>query len=54
MRQSDKLSERQKKMLDYIWKYIQDSGRPPTIREIGQPDKILFGTFWVEWPLRIE
>jgi len=29
------LSKRQQKMLDYIWTYIRDAGRPPTIREIG-------------------
>lgn len=40
MRQVEKLSERQRKMLDYIWQYIRDSGRPPTIREIGQEVKI--------------
>jgi len=32
----DKLSKRQLKILEYISKYIHDSGRPPTIREIGQ------------------
>jgi repressor LexA len=34
------LSKRQQDMLDYIWDYIQDSGRPPTIREIGSAVKI--------------
>ena len=29
------LSERQQKMLDYIHLYIDENGRPPTIREIG-------------------
>jgi len=29
------LSERQQNILDYIWDYIQNNGRPPTIREIG-------------------
>ena len=29
------LSERQQKMLDYIHTYIEENGRPPTIREIG-------------------
>lgn len=29
------LSERQQNMLDYIHKYIEENGRPPTIREIG-------------------
>ena len=29
------LSERQQKMLDFIHKYIDENGRPPTIREIG-------------------
>ena len=36
----DKLSKRQQIMLEYISKYIQDSGRPPTIREIGQAANI--------------
>lgn len=36
----DSMSERQRNMLDYIWKYIEDSGRPPTIREIGHAVKI--------------
>jgi repressor LexA len=36
MSQTDKLSERQQNMLEYISVYIDDSGRPPTIREIGQ------------------
>ena len=40
MRNGDKLSERQEKMLDYIWRYIRESGRPPTIREIGEEVKI--------------
>ena len=40
MRQTDKLSERQQNMLDYIWRYIHESGRPPTIREIGEEVKI--------------
>lgn len=30
------LSKRQKNILDYIWNYIRDHSRPPTIREIGQ------------------
>lgn len=30
------LSERQEKILEYIWRYSKESGRPPTIREIGQ------------------
>jgi repressor LexA len=34
------LSKRQKTMLDYIWEYIHDVGRPPTIREIGQAANI--------------
>ena len=37
---SENLSERQQNILDYIWEYIQGSGRPPTIREIGQAVKI--------------
>jgi repressor LexA len=36
----DKLSKRQQKILEYISKYIHDSGRPPTIREIGQAASI--------------
>ena len=35
MAKNQKLSKRQQKMLDYIWEYIRDAGRPPTIREIG-------------------
>lgn len=34
------LSKRQESILEYTWNYIQDSGRPPTIREIGQAVKI--------------
>lgn len=40
MSEPEKLSERQQNMMDYIWKYIHDAGRPPTIREIGQAVKI--------------
>ncbi len=40
MKKGNNLSERQEKMLDYIWRYIQESGRPPTIREIGEAVKI--------------
>ena len=40
MGQVDNLSQRQQSMLDYIWQYIRDAGRPPTIREIGQAVKI--------------
>ena len=29
------LSERQQNMLDFIHRYIEENGRPPTIREIG-------------------
>jgi repressor LexA len=35
MKRQKPLSDRQKNILSYIWHYIQDSGRPPTIREIG-------------------
>jgi len=35
MAKNQKLSKRQQKMLDYIWEYIREAGRPPTIREIG-------------------
>jgi repressor LexA len=34
------LSERQENMLAYIQSYLQDNGRPPTIREIGSAVKI--------------
>ena len=30
------LSERQEKILRFIWGYIRHNGRPPTIREIGK------------------
>jgi repressor LexA len=40
MSNADKLSKRQQTMLAYIWDYIRDAGRPPTIREIGQAAKI--------------
>jgi repressor LexA len=35
MKKQKPLSGRQQNILNYIWDYIQDSGRPPTIREIG-------------------
>jgi repressor LexA len=35
MAKKQNLSKRQQKMLDYIWEYIHEAGRPPTIREIG-------------------
>lgn len=35
MAKNQNLSKRQQRMLDYIWEYIRDAGRPPTIREIG-------------------
>jgi repressor LexA len=35
MSKQKQLSERQQKIMDYIWHYGQDNGRPPTIREIG-------------------
>jgi repressor LexA len=34
------LSERQRAILDYIWEYITEFSRPPTIREIGHAAKI--------------
>jgi len=34
------LSERQKRMYDFITKFMRDKGRPPTIREIGAEVKI--------------
>jgi repressor LexA len=40
MSNKEDLSKRQKEILDYIWDYSQGSGRPPTIREIGQAVKI--------------
>lgn len=40
MNDADKLSKRQQGMLDYIWESIQEAGRPPTIREIGEAVKI--------------
>lgn len=40
MTDADKLSKRQQKMLEYITQYIRDSGRPPTIREIGRAANI--------------
>jgi repressor LexA len=40
MSDADKLSKRQQGMLDYIWSSIQEAGRPPTIREIGEAVKI--------------
>ena len=35
MANRDKLSTRQQNILRYIWEYLTDVGRPPTIREIG-------------------
>jgi repressor LexA len=34
------LSERQKNILNYIWEYMTEHSRPPTIREIGKAAKI--------------
>ena len=34
------MSQRQQRMLQYISEYIQDAGRPPTIREIGTAAEI--------------
>ncbi len=36
MSSPENLSERQRNILGYIWEYIREVGRPPTIREIGQ------------------
>ena len=36
MKDFSKLSERQRNMLRYIERYIQDHGFPPTIRQIGE------------------
>jgi repressor LexA len=33
--EKESLSKRQSEILRYVWDYVQDSGRPPTIREIG-------------------
>lgn len=35
MSKKEKLSERQENILRYIWRYLDEHGRPPTIREIG-------------------
>ncbi len=40
MARKSKLSDRQRNILEYIWGYIQEHRRPPTIREIGQAVKI--------------
>jgi repressor LexA len=41
MNKQDKpLSKRQQNILDYIWDYMQEHSRPPTIREIGQATDI--------------
>ncbi|MCP4427453.1 MAG: transcriptional repressor LexA [Chloroflexi bacterium] len=34
------LSSRQQNMLRFIWEYVRENGRPPTIREIGKNVKI--------------
>lgn len=34
------LSERQQNILQFVWEYVQEHGRPPTIREIGKNVKI--------------
>ena len=36
MANQSKFSQRQKKILQYVWEYWRESGRPPTIREIGE------------------
>lgn len=36
MAKKGKVSNRQQEILDYIWKNVQEEGRPPTIREIGE------------------
>lgn len=38
--QEKPLSKRQKAILDYIWEYVSEFSRPPTIREIGQAASI--------------
>lgn len=40
MSKGDTLSKRQQGILDYVWRHIHDSGRPPTIREIGSEVQI--------------
>lgn len=40
MAKRDKLSQRQQNILKYTWEYWRESGRPPTIREIGRAVKI--------------
>jgi repressor LexA len=40
MSDPQKLSERQQGILDYIQESVQEAGRPPTIREIGEAVKI--------------
>lgn len=40
MAKKKKLSERQENILAYIWQSMQDTGRPPTIREIGSATNI--------------
>lgn len=40
MAKKDKLSERQQNILRYVWEYMTDNSRPPTIREIGEAVKI--------------
>lgn len=40
MAKKGKVSDRQKEILGYIWTNIQQEGRPPTIREIGEAAKI--------------
>ena len=34
------LSERQQNILRFIWDYVNENSRPPTIREIGRNVKI--------------
>jgi repressor LexA len=33
--EKESLSKRQSEILRYVWDYVKESGRPPTIREIG-------------------
>lgn len=35
MAKADKLSQRQQNILRYVWEYMSEHSRPPTIREIG-------------------
>lgn len=40
MANQSKFSQRQRDILRYVWEYWRESGRPPTIREIGEAANI--------------